>query len=302
MWQPQAAVTRHSKQTNINHLRLMHHLAEVASATGEIDPAPNQTTLAGLMNVSDRTIRNWIDDLIDSGELIRTRRGRGEGNPSAYQINLPMPVTGSYEETGELTGNYEETNPAFVSGNYEERIAKLEEAIMSLFPVITGLQEKLDELTGITGKVNRKAPSFKSADDPFRSILDPEEEKKKEEEGIPPTPQLAEPDLQTVWDDIQETIVHFEKLTGIKRPYGRSDKAKTRMSEDWITPVHDMKALANGRTEELMRRAVEEMTRDKLTIGSPRSINTTFCRLHREAAQKTADNPHADMKSNGKGW
>lgn len=128
------------------------------------------------------------------------------------------------------------------------------------------------------------------------------ERKKKKEERTPPTPQTDDPDLQTIWDEIQVTIAHFEKLTGIKRPYGQSEKAKTRMSEDWVTPVHDMKALANGRTEELMRRAVEEMTRDKLTIGSPRSINTTFCRLHREAAQKTADNPHADMKSNGKGW
>ena len=177
-WQAQTAVNHHSKQTNLGLFRLLMYLAENAKPDGLIDPAPSQETLAAFFSCTDRTIRNWINALIDSGELVRTRRGRGDGNPSAYQINLPMP---------KVTGNYEEEKPGNLSGNHEESIRKLENRLESLeekisliLPVIERLQEIEEKLTGITGNVNRKGHSLKSADDPSYDpnniYIEPDEE------------------------------------------------------------------------------------------------------------------------------
>jgi hypothetical protein len=198
MWQPQRAVLHHSKQTNLHLYRLLNYLADVAAADGTIDPAPNQATLAEFFGVSDRTIRNWINELLDSGELIRTRRGRGSGNASAYQINLPMP---------ELTGSYEEEKPVIVSGNVEERLKSLEEKIAQILPVIEQLQELQETLTGITGSDNRKAPQRSSADDPSLdpSLIQEEEEDAPAHEATNAFWQLPEtlktPEFIVAWQD-----------------------------------------------------------------------------------------------------
>lgn len=238
MWQPQVAVTYQSKQTDIKLLRLLMVFADKADENGRIDPAPSQDTLAELFDVSDRTIRSWINLLLDSGELIRTRRGRGDGNPSAYQINLDM------SQTGQLTGSYTEAKSDNTSGNIEERLGDLEESIASLrediariLPVIKNLQEEQEALTGRTGSVNRKGRSFKSADDPLRSNLDPKEEKKIYISPKPPcredevTLQELPPEALPDFDDSQRVGEYIEAIGTQVRDYWGAAKNRKKFEE-----------------------------------------------------------------------
>lgn len=282
----QSAVNRCSQHTNdIRLFRLLLYLADVADKAGVVDPAPNQETLAGIFEVSDRTIRGWLSTLIDSGELIRTRRGRGEGNPSAYQINLPL--TGSYEETGELTGSYEEANPGNTSGNYEESIRKLEKRLESLeekigliFPVIERLQEIEEKLTGITGSVNRKGHSLKSADDP---LMIQEEEEREEEEDPPPTPpadsEVSQEQLQAYWHDLCDLFEVFTQASGKRPPPRRTEEQEQKFLERWVMPVWNMRQRSNGQAGERIKTAVQEAYRRNLIVASPHSIESVFFSL-----------------------
>lgn len=280
-WQAYDAVTYHSKQASERLLRLLLIFAGNADGNGRIDPAPSQDTLAEMFDVTERTIRNWLNELLASGELERTRRGRGEGNASAYQINLPMPVPGGSELTGnheEMTGSYEEkdssyeeTNPGNISGNFEERLKMLEEKMGAFFPVIEQLQEKLDELTGITGNVNRKRYSFKSADDPtLDPTLDPEDP--------PPNPPRGKSrgdfygDLLPRWGDLAKLAEIFTAVSGIQPPHAGANYAARKIRDRWLIPLAEIEDMANGSTETLIRRAVDYMRQSGLTIADPHSI------------------------------
>ena len=163
-WQAQTAVNHHSKITDMKLFRLLLYLAECANDNGRIDPAPNQDTLAEFYGVSSRTIRNWLNALCDSGEVEQTRVGSGPGNPSAYQITLPMPDKG---------GNKAEENTGNVSA-FESFMVEIKAEIDALKVEILALKvEKVEDKGGKGGNERRKAHSFKSADDPYDPSFDP---------------------------------------------------------------------------------------------------------------------------------
>ena len=114
-WQAMTAVSRHSKQEG-QLLRLILHLAEFADTEGNVDPAPNQGTLAAHFGCTPRTIRNRLNELTVHNELMQTRIGSGPGNPSAYKILLPMPETAVPDtQKAETKGGKAETKTDFVS-------------------------------------------------------------------------------------------------------------------------------------------------------------------------------------------
>ena len=186
-WQAMTAVSRHSKQDG-QLFRLILHLAEFADAGGNVDPAPNQETLAAHFGCTKRTIRNRLNDLESANELKQTRIGSGPGNPSAYRILLPMPETAVTEEPKAETkgGKAEkaETNTGFISA-FQQEMAEIKAEILSLKAEILSLKaETKGGKGGKGGNERRKAHSTKSAHDPYLDpSLDPEEER-----GIPPLP------------------------------------------------------------------------------------------------------------------
>lgn len=171
-YQAQTAVTLHSKQTNVKRLRLLMYLANGADSVGVIDPAPNQETLADFIGCSTRTIRTMLNDFEADGELKQTRVGSGPGNPSAYQITLPLESEGLTPKA-ENGGNFDdkggrkaEENTVFIS-TFEALKAEIKAEILELKVEINQLKAEIFEAKG--GKVEaerRKGHSFKNADDP----------------------------------------------------------------------------------------------------------------------------------------
>ena len=168
-YQAQTAVTLHSKQTNVKRLRLLMFLANGANAEGAIDPAPNQETLAAFIDCSTRTIRTMLNDLEASGELKQTRVGSGPGNPSAYQITLPL-ATPKAENGGNLDDKggrkAEEVND--IASTFADLKAEVKAEILEIKAEINQLKAEILEAKG--GKVEaerRKCHSFKNADDPY---------------------------------------------------------------------------------------------------------------------------------------
>ena len=147
-YQAQTAVLRHSQQNNLNLYKLLHYLAECADASGAVNPAPSQTTIAKELNVSKRTVRNWMVKLIESGELERTREGKGPGNASAYQIHLPI---GDADETKPETKP--EENPGVLSGILRE--------LAEMRTEIAQLRADVGELKAERGKPERKPENRK---------------------------------------------------------------------------------------------------------------------------------------------
>ncbi|MBK7916535.1 MAG: hypothetical protein IPJ94_09775 [Chloroflexi bacterium] len=200
-WQAMTAVSRHSKQEG-QLLRLILHLAEFADAEGNVDPAPNQDTLAAHFGCTPRTIRNRLNELAVQSELTQTRIGSGPGNPSAYKILLPMPETavsdvqkaetkGGKAETNtdfasafqqqkaETKGGKAETNTAFISA-FQQEMVEIKAEILALKAEILSLKaETKGGKGGKGGNERRKGHSTKSADDPYLDPyldpIDPEE-------------------------------------------------------------------------------------------------------------------------------
>jgi hypothetical protein len=184
-WQAQTAVTHHSKQRNVARLRLLMFLAERADASGLIDPAPNQETLADFIDCSTRSIRTMLSDLVADGELEQTRIGSGPGNPSAYRILLPM-AEKELTHGVDKGGRKAEENPDFLS-TFEAFKAEVKAEIFELKAEIFRLKaEKVEAKGGKGGSERWKGFSTESADDPyFDPILIQEEEG---ETPLPPTP------------------------------------------------------------------------------------------------------------------
>ncbi len=135
-WRIQAAVGRKSNHVADGVGKLLYRLAEYANEDGAIDPAPNQDTMASWYGVSTRTIRNWTNTLITSGELIQTRTGKGPGQTSAYQITLtlgdselsPFPKQDTRKAIEERFCSIEETIAAFAS-SINERLSAIEDTL-----------------------------------------------------------------------------------------------------------------------------------------------------------------------------
>jgi hypothetical protein len=192
-WQAQTAVNHHSKIRNVDHRRLLTFLAEHADETGNIDPSPNQDTMAAFMETTARTIRTYLNNLKRSGELQQTRVGSGPGNPSAYQILLTMPGKGGRKaEDDDKGGRKAEENSDFLSAlqqlkvEIKAEISELKAEISELKAEISELKaEKVEAKGGKGGSERRIAHSFKNADDPDSDpTLDPEDI------YIPPEPDL----------------------------------------------------------------------------------------------------------------
>lgn len=172
-WQAQTAVTRHSQQTKLQPYKLLHLLAERADKLGVIDPAPSQPTLAIELDCSDRMIRNYLDTLIESGELEQSRVGSGPGRPSAYRILLEMPTEG------------QEQKPPAVAPPPDDRLSNLEAKVEELTTIISIFTAKVEAMVEkVEGKGGNDLDEL-GADIP---VLEPEEEDK-----TPLTPQGERP-------------------------------------------------------------------------------------------------------------
>lgn len=169
----------------------------------------------------------------------------------------------------------------------------------SRWRVESGLWDRLfsDSQTGKS--LQESLPHRLNESLPNRPLPIKEEKKKRK---ITPPPRNEDPELKAAYDILLGHISTFEALTGLKRPsdWQTGDKM---FKKKWLTPVQDMKTLANGRTEELIHAAVAEQSKRKLGMATPASIYSVFCELFREGNRpQKSDNQYANTKSNGKGW
>jgi hypothetical protein len=202
-WQAQTAVTHHSKQRNVARLRLLMYLAEVADASGLIDPAPNQETLADFIGCSTRSIRTMLSDLVADGELEQTRIGSGPGNPSAYRILLPM-AEKELTPGADKGGRKVEANPDFLS-TFEAFKAEVKAEISELKAEIFRLKvEKVEAKGGKGGSERWKHLSTESADDPSLIHFDPISIQEEGETPLPPAPPDPFPFRPSPKDDLPE--------------------------------------------------------------------------------------------------
>lgn len=274
-WQAQTAVTLYSKQTSIKRLRLLLFLANGADATGLIDPAPNQETLAEFLDCSARTVRTYLSQIEADGELKQTRIGSGPGNASAYQITLPMPENGRSDpenNTGkaENEGAKVEGNPGNIS-TIEALKVEVKAEISALKVEINQLKVEIFELKG--GKVEGerwKGHSFKNADDPSLIHFDPFDPK---EEGTPQPPypaELADDDFSAeelaLWETAVSLATRWAKYRGT---YRRLDPHKQSDADDYFRPILGLLVECDGdgeRAWELLQRQAEQMVADGLTV------------------------------------
>jgi hypothetical protein len=91
-WQAVDAVIFESGLRDCRQFRLLAMIGSFCDPAGIADPGPSQATLADCLGVTDRTVRKLVSKLEASGELERPRIGRGPGQATAYQINLPSLV------------------------------------------------------------------------------------------------------------------------------------------------------------------------------------------------------------------
>lgn len=298
----QEAVTFNSKQTDADKLRLLGILAAGADdETGTVDPAPTRQTLARLMDCPERTITNRINSLIESGELERVRMGSGPGNPSAFRILLEIPETTLLK--GETKGERVKVKGEKGEAKGEEladRVAVIERELAEIKGLLLAILEKGEKgetkgekiaiekgekgervkAKGGKGETERvKALSFKSADDP---TLDPDSDPK-----TPPNPPRGESrgdfygDLLPRWDALAGLAQVFTAVSGIQPPHAGARYAAGKIRDRWLAPLAEIEDMANGSTEQLIRRAVEHMRQSGLTIADPYSIvNVSRSLLH----------------------
>lgn len=84
-------------------------------------------------------------------------------------------------------------------------------------------------------------------------------------------------------DPVKELAGVFEKTAGIKIPTPSTEKGRKQVGILWWNPLREMVQTANGAAPEILRKAVGQMRRDKLTIQAPISIKAVFTSLHGEA-------------------
>jgi hypothetical protein len=267
-WQAQTAVTHHSKQRNVARLRLLMYLAEGADASGLIDPAPNQETLADFISCSTRSIRTMLSDLVADGELEQTRIGSGPGNPSAYRILLPM-AEKELTHGVDKGGRKAEENPDFLS-TFEAFKAEVKAEIFELKAEIFELKaEKVEAKGGKGGSERRKRLSTESADDPY---YDPSFDPISIQEGTPqpPYPPELTDDGFTPEDLMWQTAVTLvNRWASYRGTYRRLDPGKQDDANDYFRPILGLVVECGGDGEQawrLMKSQCERMVADGLTV------------------------------------
>ena len=261
-WQAQTAVTHHSKQRNVARLRLLMFLAERADASGLIDPAPNQETLADFISCSTRSIRTMLGDLVADGELEQARIGSGPGNPSAYRILLPI-AEKELTHGADKGGRKAEENPDFLS-IFEAFKAEVKAEIFEL------KAEKVEAKGGKGGSERRKRLSTESADDPY---YDPSFDPISiQEEGTPqpPYPPELTDDGFTAEDLMWQTAVTLvNRWASYRGTYRRLDPGKQDDANDYFRPILGLVVECDGDGEwawRLMESQCERMVADGLTV------------------------------------
>jgi hypothetical protein len=127
----------------------------------------------------------------------------------------------------------------------------------------------------------KKHRKSKAKDDDGNSVTpplhsesnDPRIDKNREEEigaDAPPPPV----------DPVKELAAIFQQTSGVTLPQPTTKKAEGTVGVTWWNPLREMVKMANGSAPEIMRRAVEQMRRDDLTIGSPKSVEKVFASIH----------------------
>lgn len=81
---------------------------------------------------------------------------------------------------------------------------------------------------------------------------------------------------------VQELSEIFQEASGIKIPTPSTAKGKDQVGVLWWNPLREMVRMANGSAPDLLRRAIQQMRRDHLTIASPKSVKAVFTSLHGE--------------------
>ena len=106
-WQAMKAVNEQSRIERMTLFRLLMYFADKADADGRIDPAPNQTTLAEKFACSERTIRNWLDQLENLIYVGRPGRFRYTNQDHSLEMGIiasRMILEGRRYDTGEVAG------------------------------------------------------------------------------------------------------------------------------------------------------------------------------------------------------
>lgn len=225
-WQAQTAVNHHSKQANMGLFRLLLYLAECADETGRIDPAPSQPTIAEFLGVSDRTIRNRISQLCGSGELKQTRVGSGPGNPSAYQICLPMPEN-SGNDSGNKGGIKVEAIPGFLAA-FEDFKAEVKAEILALKVEISAVKvEKVEAKGGNATGSKVKTIHYDPTSNQEEIYISPKPPCREDEITLQELPPEALPDF----DDSQRVGEYVEAIGTQVRDYWGAAKNRKKFEE-----------------------------------------------------------------------
>jgi hypothetical protein len=169
------------------YLRLLGILAAGADdETGLIDPAPTRESLADWTGVTQRTITNRIQKLVDDGELEVVRIGSGPGNPSAYRLTLAIPET-TYLKNPAGMGETKGENLAERVKKIEETLAEMGEKIEALFTLVAEISPK--RVKRVNGK-GETASRGSVQTIPFDPLDDPEgkEQHGRTARAQPPSP------------------------------------------------------------------------------------------------------------------
>lgn len=295
-WQAQTAVTKHSQQAKLQPFKLLHLLAERADKEGVIDPAPSQPTLATELGCTDRMIRNYLDTLIDTGELEQTRVGGGPGRPSAYRILLPMP-TEKEESAGAKQGKGNEI-PSAKLADLEVKV----EIMTTNLSIVTRKVEEMVERFGalmeakvekVEGKGGNQLVEL-VADDP---VLEPEEKKPPivPHQELPPMAAGEENGRRTPkQQERDKTMAELERLfsmaTQLSVPKSGTKAEQRSAGSLWWNPLREMLDEVKGDMElfeKHLKAAVAKMRRDGLTLSYPKSVAAIFKSIAASSASGT---------------
>lgn len=243
---------------------------------------PGMATIIKETGVSKRQVERAIEQLSSDKEIEVVGGGLGRGNAYTYRFLIPVQWPQPEPQKPKVaTGKGDTMTPYSPNG-------------------------KGDTVTQKGDILSQKGDTMTRP--PYRT-----DNNNQEQLEYDPPPSADEEYEKAIHESIMETITTFERITNKKRPYSRiingrrtfkDQRAEMVWRADWLKPAYDMKVLANGRTEELMGTAYQELLDSGFKPGSPGGIYTTFVGLYNKTIRPSnqADNPYANDVSNGKGW